>query len=109
MTREIALRESRRIGDNHPPFFYNPMWGLMGDGSQGPAGSYYYRSDGGQVAYYWQTFDQVLLRPSLLSCFKNEELQILTDDGNETLLAENGLPDHQNASDHLPILFKLHL
>ena len=108
MTRQIAMRESRRVAGNDHFFFYNPMWSLMGDGSKGPAGTYY-RSDSGQMAYYWHTLDQVLLRPSLLPFFKFEDLHILTDDGVETLLTKNALPDQQKASDHLPILFKLHL
>ncbi|MDX2043591.1 MAG: hypothetical protein SF097_20405 [Acidobacteriota bacterium] len=108
MTRNVALKNSRTIQGNEYPFFYNPMWGLFGDGTEGPAGSYYYAKSGHET-YFWNIFDQVLLRPSLLPHFRNNELKILTDDGTETLLSERGLPDNDAGSDHLPILFKLHL
>ena len=42
-------------------FFYNPMWGHFGDALDGPPGSYYdARSEA--VAYFWNVFDQVLIR-----------------------------------------------
>ncbi|MFN0107787.1 MAG: endonuclease/exonuclease/phosphatase family protein [Blastocatellia bacterium] len=108
MTREIAQKDSRTIQGHDYPFFYNPMWGLFGDGSEGPAGSYYYAKSGHET-YFWNIFDQVLLRPALLPYFRNDDLKILTSDGVETLLTERGLPDDKAGSDHLPIMFKLHL
>lgn len=36
-----------------------------------------------------------------------EDLRILDHDGVESLLTKNGLPDSENGSDHLPILFRL--
>lgn len=108
MTREVALRNSRTVQGTDYPFFYNPMWGLFGDGGEGPAGSYYYAQSGHET-YFWNIFDQVLLRPALLPNFRNDELKILTDDGVGTLLSKRGLPDNTASSDHLPIMFKLHL
>ena len=108
MTREIAARQTRTVQDQTYPFFYNPMWGRLGDATEGPAGSYYY-AHSGHTTYFWNSFDQVLLRPALLQYFRDEELKILTDDGELSLVSDNGLPDKKTASDHLPILFKLHL
>lgn len=108
MARAVAQRITRKVQGRDYPFFYNPMWGLLGDGSEGPAGTYYY-SKSEQVTYFWNTFDQVLIRPSLLPSFRNEDLKILIDDGVEPLLSTRRLPDNALASDHLPILFKLHL
>ena len=108
MTRETASRGSRVVRGSSYPFFYNPMWGRFGDTSEGPAGTYYdYRSE--QATFFWNMFDQVMLRPSLMSHFENEELKILTSDGDTSLLSPRGLPDRSFGSDHLPILFKLNL
>jgi hypothetical protein len=49
----------------------------------------------------------VLLRPDLLPYFDNESLEILTSDGEQSLLSANGLPDTSVASDHLPLVFGL--
>jgi hypothetical protein len=108
MTRQLATEPGRRIESVRYPFFYNPMWSLFGDGSPGPPGTYYYRSSE-QIAYFWHIFDQVLLRPALLSFFRNERLKILSGDGTVSFLGERGVPDRKSASDHLPILFELDL
>ncbi len=106
MTKEIALRESRKVSGEERPFFYNPMWGRFGDYSPGVSGTYYYGA-GNQVNYFWNIFDQVLLRPQLLAFFDEKNLEILSDVGDDSLLNNNGLPDTSLASDHLPILFRL--
>jgi hypothetical protein len=54
-------------------------------------------------------FDQVLLRPDLLPAFKNQELKVLVTDGTTSFLRDNGLPDRDAVSDHLPLLFRLHI
>ena len=82
------------------------MWGQFGDLTQGAAGTYYeHRTE--HVSYFWNMFDQVLLRPELLPYFQNENLNILTHDGEMSLVSDSGLPDDTLASDHLPILFSL--
>lgn len=105
MARDIALHETRRVQGQEYPFFYNPMWGRFGDETEGPCGTHYYQHSG-HKSFFWNMYDQVMLRPSLLSCFQNKDLKILTSDGKQPLLSESGLPQ---ASDHLPILFKLDL
>jgi hypothetical protein len=116
MTREIARRETRRVDGVDHPFFYNPMWGHFGDrdheqhppGSPAhdPPGTCYYPSAESRW-YFWNIFDQVLLRPELLPLFRNEDLKILTTDGATALLDRHGHPDRNTASDHLPLLFRL--
>ncbi len=49
--------------------------------------------------------DQVLLRPGLVKRLRN--VQILTGDGHRSFLGEDGAPDRERVSDHLPILFQL--
>ena len=108
MTRQIAAKQTRIVQDREYPFFYNPMWGRLGDGTDGPAGTHYnHRSE--HVSFFWNMFDQILLRPALLPFFRNEELKILAEDGQESLVNQIGLPDDSIASDHLPILFRLNL
>ena len=106
MSKRIAERRQRQVGGQSRRFFYNPMWSHLGDESIGPPGSYYYNTSS-QVNYFWNTFDQVLIRPELLPYFRNENLRILTQVGARSLLTINGLPDSSVASDHLPLLFSL--
>jgi len=84
------------------------MWSYFGDISSGPAGTYYYDT-GTQVNFFWNMFDQVLIRPDLLDAFQNEEIKILTEVRGNSLLANSGRPDISFGSDHLPILFRLNL
>ncbi len=108
MTKQIASKGRRTVSGKQYPFFYNPMWSCFGDRTAGPPGTYYYdRAE--HVCYFWNVFDQVLLRPELLDRFPSEELRILTEDGDRSLLSASGLPDKAAGSDHLPVLFKLDL
>lgn len=108
MTRDIALRGSRVVQTRRYPFFYNPMWGLFGDANEGPPGTYYFEHAEHDVLF-WNMFDQVLLRPDLLPFFRNDDLKILTGIGSASFLSAKGLPNGSVVSDHLPVLFKLHL
>ncbi|MCI0486505.1 MAG: endonuclease/exonuclease/phosphatase family protein [Blastocatellia bacterium] len=90
MTREIALRKARTVQNEQYPFFYNPMWGRFGDTTEGPPGTYYYPSSE-QKTFFWNMFDQVLLRPDLLPFFCNEDLMILTGHNSESFLSPRGV------------------
>jgi hypothetical protein len=108
MTRKVAEREQRVVHGRAYPFFYNPMWGHLGDSPGRPSGSYYYeRAE--HVNYFWNTFDQVLLRPQLMDRFLSDQLKILDRAGDISLRMADGRPDHKAASDHFPILFRLDL
>lgn len=108
MTKQIASKKHRTVLGEQYPFFYNPMWSCFGDRTAGPPGTHYYQR-AEHVCYFWNVFDQVLLRPELLDRFPSEELRILSEDGNRSLLSASGLPDKAAGSDHLPVLFKLDL
>jgi hypothetical protein len=108
MSKDIAQREARTVQGQQYPFFYNPMWNILGDASLGPPGTYYY-SRAEHRMFFWNVFDQVLVRPSLLANFSNDDLEIICSDGTTSLLTKNGIPNKARASDHLPILFKLAL
>lgn len=105
MDRKITTIEGRRINGRNYPMFYNPMWSLLGDGSKGPPGTYFYNS-GHPLNYYWHTFDQLLLRPELLEAFTHENLHVVTKAGDSELLRRNGRIDG-SISDHLPIVIRL--
>jgi hypothetical protein len=107
MTRDLAFRGSRKIKGTFYPFFYNPMWSHFGDGSVGPAGTYFYER-GEAVMYFWNIFDQVLLRPELARSFDPRELRILTEAGSP-LARPNGRPDISAGSDHFPLFFNLRI
>ncbi len=106
MTRGLARREERIVLGRAHRLFYNPMWNLFGDRTVGPPGTYYHRaSNPGNV--FWNIYDQVLLRPSLMDALV--DLEILTTDGQGDLVTKTGLPNKSLYSDHLPILFRLAL
>jgi hypothetical protein len=108
MARAEALRGQRTVAGQQYPFFYNPMWGCFGEHGESPAGTYFYDS-GEHVSYYWNMFDQVLLRPSMVERLSADGVEIVTHAGAVSLLSENGRPDKSAGSDHLPILFGLDL
>jgi hypothetical protein len=106
MLREVADRESRTVQERDYRFFYNPMWNHFGDAQRKTAGSYYY-ADSRYVTYFWNMFDQVLIRPELARQFDPASLKIVTSFGAQDLVRENGRPDSSQYSDHLPIVFEL--
>jgi hypothetical protein len=108
MTRDIARKGKRTVQHEEYPFFYNPMWGLLGDGSPGPPGTYYYRPSE-HVVFFWHMLDQVLVRPALLDRFGSSSLRILDNDGTGSFLTKEGIPDGNAGSDHLPLMFSLNL
>jgi hypothetical protein len=106
MSRSVATRVSRVVQDRQHHFFYNPMWSHFGDSEDRPPGTYYYeRAEA--VNYFWNIYDQVLLRPELLEGFAGDSLRVLTNAGPTSLLDTSGRPDKVNASDHLPFTFSL--
>ncbi len=108
MSRQIAGGGSREVQHRQYPFFYNPMWNLFGDETPGPPGTYYH-ANGTHKAFFWNMFDQVLVRPDLLDRFDARELRILDSANGFSLVGANGRPDGNRASDHLPLFFSIRL
>ncbi len=108
MSRRVASRGGRRVASKTYPFSYNPMWGCFGESTDDPPGTFYYPGST-YKEFFWHMTDQVLLRPDLMASFQNEDLKVLTMDGDRSFLTRRGLPDASIASDHLPVLFRLNV
>ncbi len=106
MDRRIAASGARMVNGEQCSFFYNPMWGVFGDMDGKPPGTYYYNS-GGEINYYWNVFDQVLLRPSLLPLMEPGCINVVTELMGTSLLTEDGHPNRNGMSDHLPVVCRL--
>ncbi len=112
MSRSIAGERSRTVLTNPYTFFYNPMWSRMREsfnvqtGIYSPPGTYYYRNSD-HICYFWNTFDQVLIRPDLLERWDDESLQVISSVLDTSFLTPARHPGGKHGSDHLPILFKL--
>ena len=109
MDKKIASKVTRKVTGEQRRYFYNPMWSLFGDHSDGPPGTYYYNASSRVINYYWHLYDQVLLRPELIPFFPNEEVRILTSTESASLITNTGIPDKREMSDHLPLIFRLEL
>lgn len=106
MSRHVAMRGVRRSSPfGEYPFFYNPMWSVYGDESDGPPGTYF-RSDSEEVCYFWHAFDQVLVRPDLVPLLPMRSLRVINKVHDFSLASERGTP---RASDHFPILFEFEI
>lgn len=106
--RQIALRESRMVAKERKQFFYNPMWNYFGERTPGPPGTYYY-NHAKPLTYYWNIFDQVLVRPALIPLLDEQSIQIITAIGDHQLLGADGRPHRAVGSDHLPLVFDLEI
>lgn len=106
MSREVVSRGDRTVQKVSYPFFYNPMWSHLGDARTTSAGSYFYQGSG-HLEYFWNIYDQVLVRPELAATFDPARLQIVTSVGKRYLVRDDGRPNRTDYSDHLPIVFEL--
>jgi exonuclease III len=100
MTKSCVEKGLRKYMDRDYDFYYNPMWSLFGDNTDGPAGTVYDTSN--QGPYGWSMLDQVLINHSIVSLF--QDVRILTEAGTQSLIDGKGRPNSSTASDHFPIL-----
>jgi endonuclease/exonuclease/phosphatase family metal-dependent hydrolase len=108
MARNQAQKELRTVQRRKYRFFYNPMWTCFGDGQTSPPGTYHYDNNQ-HVTYFWNMFDQVLVRPSLIGNIDTDGIEIVHRVGGVSLLTHEGTPDGSVGSDHLPLLFSMRL
>jgi len=103
-SKEIAKQGARRVLNKKYQMFYNPMWNLFGD-FHSPCGTYYYR-EAKLGMYFWNIYDQVVIRPRLSDSFVKDALKILTGNHNVSFVDCSGVPKEE-ISDHLPIFFEI--
>lgn len=99
-------KAKRKIDGKDYKLFYNPMWAFLGDCGKGSVSGTFYYHVNQPSNYYWNLFDQVLLRPSLMDNFDFNYLDIVTQIGT-TNLVENIVQNNKIYPDHLPLRFKL--
>jgi exonuclease III len=98
-------QKKREIQGRFYDFFYNPMWNFLGDQKE-ISGTFFYRK-AIHNNVMWNTFDQVLLRPSLLDYFDISGVEISTTIGSKELINKKTRKLKDGLSDHLPILLTL--
>lgn len=106
-SKTLLKKHYRKIDGTQYPIFYNPMWSFFGDNSKGTTPGTYYYSGSKQREYFWNIFDQVLVRPAIVDIFDESKLNILASIKGISML-KNGLID-KVYSDHLPIVFTFNL
>ena len=103
----VAKDASRTVAGREYPYFYNPSWKTLGEKAEGVCGTYFSRR-AENVCYFWNAFDQLLIRPDLLHYFEVDNFAVVTEIGSRSLITDAGIPD-QAISDHLPIAFSMAL
>lgn len=109
MDCSIAKKGSRKVQGTSYKYFYNPMWGFLGDLGKGDVSGTYYYNPSNHIQYFWNLFDQVLLRPEAIPYFDKDTLRIITKSSHYQLLKKSGIIDDTLYSDHLPISFTLNI
>lgn len=56
MDRQVVSAGKRTVQGRGYPFFYNPMWNLLGDTTAGPPGTFYLRRSV-SISYDWSMLD----------------------------------------------------
>ncbi|MHA7842793.1 MAG: endonuclease/exonuclease/phosphatase family protein [Winogradskyella sp.] len=107
MSKEVALKKKRTVDGKEYPFFYNPMWSFFGDDGKGTVNGTIYNTLSKPINYFWNTFDQVIIRPEFLDHFEESELEIITELGSGVKLIKNSSIIDDSISDHLPISIKI--
>ena len=93
MTKKCVTRGSRTSQSRKYTYFYNPMWGLFGDNTPGPSGTYL-SLQLVERRYGWNMLDQVLVRPDAIPWFKG--VTILRNAGDTRLHRNSGRPEQDS-------------
>ena len=106
MDKTIAQNLKRTVGNRQFKMFYNPMWGLLGDNGRSVVSGTHFYNPHHHIQYFWNMFDQVLIRPGVIPYFTDRYLKILTGTKSVSLLTVNHTM-RTIYSDHLPIKFTI--
>lgn len=101
MCKTVAQRESCVRFSTVRRFFYNPMWYFFGHPDL-MNGTIY------REPYYWNLYDQILIRPELMEGFSCDNIIIIKQIKNTSLLTSKGRID-KKISDHLPLITTLNI
>lgn len=101
--RRVASAGKRIVHGEDCEFFYNPMWSFFGDRHFTASGTCFYNT-GSEVNFFWNVFDQVLLRPTLLDYVAQDGVKVVTKVAGNSLLDRSGRPNRDEYSDHLPVV-----
>jgi hypothetical protein len=101
--RRVALNDGpvQVRPDLSIPYFFNPMWQLLGSWSSDQQIGTFYRNEKTVSSIRWHIIDHVLVRPSLIKLIQPGSPSILTTTGNTSLVTQTGAIS--SMSDHLPI------
>lgn len=100
-----AKKVSWTVDGEKKLFYFNPTWKIMGD-NKNVQGSYYNNSDQDDKAIFWYSFDEVLIRPSLIDRFIWNNFVIIEETKDHKFI-RNEIIDKNNYSDHLPVKFEI--
>jgi hypothetical protein len=103
----VIKNRNRVVNERRYGFFYNPMWQFFGDYNH-PFGTYYKRV-AEPVSVEWNIFDQVLLKPDLLSYFAKDSVKIISKIGMYNIFNFQNRPYKSYYSDHFPIFLNLNI
>lgn len=108
LSYDIAQKGKRRFHYEDFEYFYNPMWNYLGDrnhhtGKPKLAGSYFYQSTTDKSQIYWNVFDKVIVRPSVIDIVDYTTIEILE------VIPRMELQSERKEVDHLPLGFNLKL
>lgn len=107
MDKSIA-RDKKRIVDGETyHYFYNPMWGHLGDNGRSCIPGSYFLSDSTIDKLHWNLLDQVILRPSVIDVFDDSKLKIVCKGASYNLLTPHNRINDSIYSDHLPLKFNI--
>lgn len=105
-SKSAVAKGKRTISGKESKMFFNPMWSFMGEYSKS-IGSYYY-SASHYKCYFWNTFDQILIRPEIVDRLNENSIEIIKSVDEIDLCQVDGKPDSRQYSDHLPLYFEIY-
>lgn len=103
----IVANQSRVVQGQHYNYCYNPMWNFLGDKSELPGTYFMQKAIHNNVM--WNTFDQVLIRHSLVKYLPTNCVELVTKIGSTKLIDQRTNRINTEYSDHLPIILTINL
>lgn len=95
-------------------YFYNPMWNWLGDrehhsGNPKLPGTFYYKTTSDVTQIYWNVFDKVIIRPSIIDVLDYTSIKVEEAIPRLKLVNQNSRIKPDDFTDHLPLTFNLNI